>query len=111
MSENSQDVSVSCFSEKTGISLGFGYSLDENYDEDEQLSIGIGESFWENYFEFESGIDRAKKMIDDGLFTEYREALFDVFGHFQLAFEVDGVEEERSYGIDPDEIIYSMLES
>jgi len=36
---------------------------------------------------------------------------YEVFGHFQLAFEVDGAEEKRSYGIDPDEIIYSMLEN
>ena len=111
MGTDHQDIDVSCFSEKAGIALGFGYSVDENTAEDEQIANGIEESFWENHYEFEPGIDKAKKLLADNTYSSLRDALKEVFGHFQLTFVIDGVEEAHSCMINPDEIVYRLLEN
>ena len=56
----------------------------------DSINEGAADSFWENYEEFEPGIENAKKFVADGLFPSFRDALFEVFGHFQFRFEING---------------------
>ena len=110
------EINAVCFSEKAEGSLGFGFSISETdynnarISDAEELYIGISDSYWENWSEFEPGVLEAKKMVDEGLYSKAKEALFEVFGHFELYFEIDEVEKHFDYEFDTDELMYTLLE-
>ena len=106
-----------CSSEKTDVSIGFGTSfVSENdhfdYPSPDWITEGIEDSFWENYEEFEIGIQQAYQLRCEEKTLNTRQALFTIFGHFNISYKVDGLEADinYNYNIDVDEIIYSMLE-
>ena len=107
---------VVCFSEKEDVSLGFGFGISEEdkvnkwISEPGDIAIGISDSYYELYFEFEPGINKAKKLVEDGYFSSIRDALLEVFGHFRLSFSVDGIDEEFDYDFDVDECMFDLLE-
>ncbi len=101
-------------SEKESVSLSWGVSYNPEEDPDgpgtDWLFDGTdGESFWENYSDFEPGIEKAKQLIELNPSLSFRQALFEVFGHFSVSYEVDGVEKDLGYNIDADEVMYSLL--
>lgn len=108
------EITACCSSEKTDVSIGFGTSfVSENdhfdYPSPDWITEGIEDSFWENYEEFEIGIQQAYQLrCKKNLNT--RQALFEIYGHFNISYKVDGLEADINYIIDVDEIIYSMLE-
>lgn len=69
------------------------------------------DSFWENHRDFGPGIDRAKRLVFNNPSMTLEQALFEVFGHFTIFYEVNGVEQKLDYDIDADEIMYSMLKA
>ena len=110
------EIMACCYSEKEDVSVGFGIGFDADTRSIEQLDsewiwIGMSESFWENYEEFESGIDKAKQLIEGDSNLTYRQALYSVFGNFNISYEVDGKESELDFEIDANEIMYDMLEN
>lgn len=102
-----------CSSEKEPVSLGFGAccSAEEFPDglSPDWIYVGIEESFWENYEEFEPGIDKARQIAENNPSVTIEEALFEVFGCFDLTYEVDGAEKECLYAVDVNSEIYLLL--
>lgn len=107
------EINAECICEKEPASLGFGiYCLPEELpDNIDWIVEGISESFWENYDEFMPGIDRAKCLMEGNPEISYEQALFSVFGHFHIRFEVDGREKEIAYDINPDNEMLELLTS
>lgn len=104
-----------CNSEKAGVCLCFGSTVDFDTDHficpsAEWVIEGIGDSFWENCDEFKAGVEHAKHLEQQDSALSKREALFEVFGCFSIHYEVDGEKVDLNYDIDIDEMIYSMLE-
>ena len=113
---NDVEISACCYSEKEDVSIGFGIVFDADKESVERLDndwlwVGISESFWENCEEFEHGIDNAKKLLEVNSDLTYRQALYRVFGDFNISYEVEGKEFDLSFKIDVNEIMYGMLEN
>ena len=109
------EISAVCYSEKEDVSVGCGIYFDAEAESIGQLDsdwigIGMSESFWENYEDFEPGIDKAKRLIEGDSNLTYRQALYSVFGNFNISYEVDGKESNLEFEIDANEFIYNMLE-
>jgi hypothetical protein len=109
------EILIHCRSEKEDAEIrwGFSYDLIELPDgpESEDLFDGTeGEAFREQYSEFESGIERAIQLLQMNPSLTKRQALFEVFGHFSFLYEVDGIEKDLDFGIDANNLMYSMLE-
>ena len=69
-----------CYSEKEDVSIGFGTSFDSDSElldelDTEWIDVGMSESFWENHFEFEPGIEKAKKLADCNSELSFAQAL------------------------------------
>ena len=116
MSNNIQNIDVTCYSDKTKVSIGFGfepngeYALDTHSSIGDLVNLGAADAFWENYNEFSPGIEKAKQLLNEGKFSSFREALVNVFGHFAFAFESNGKAIKLDSGIESDELMYSLLE-
>ena len=114
MDSRDVEIWISLSSEKESVSLGWGISYDPEENPDgpgtDWLFDGTsGESFWENYSDFEPGIEKAKQLIELDPSLSFRQALFEVFGHFTVSYEVNGDETELDYNIDGDDVMYSLL--
>lgn len=108
------EVWVTCYSEKTDISISCGIYIDSA---DGSIDIsdtgiiyeGLSESFWENYREFEEGVEQAdfKQKSDPTL--SFEQAILSAFGHFFISCTING--KEIDPGIDPnaDDFMYSLL--
>lgn len=116
MEENEIMLDVVCYSEKEEISLGFGFCISETDKENKcisdpgEIAIGISESYYELWEEFEPGVEKARKLIREKRFSNVKDALLEVFGHFMLRFSIDGVEEEFDYDFDVDECMIEVIE-
>ena len=116
MDENEIMLEVGCYSEKEEAGFTFGFSISKEEKENKCISdpmdivIGISDSYFELWFEFEPGIEKARKLIREKRYSNAKDALFDVFGHFKLEFAIDGTEEEFSYDLDVDECVFELLE-
>lgn len=102
-----------CYSENTGDSFAFGWNFDSK-SELENISVsrmteGLYDSFCENYFEFADGLNDARLIYEDDPHTSLREALFSVFGHFKLSFELNGEPYDPDPGFDVDRVVYELL--
>lgn len=107
-------LAAECFSNKQDNSLGFEFTaeadnLNEYLTDAWWIDVGIRDSFWELYFEFEPGAEKAKQLFAEGKCSDFKSALTEVFGHFELRYKVNGKEEDLSFEIDPDEIMYDLL--
>ena len=105
-----------CYSEKTGTSISFGTSveaIDSSFDatDIEWIDVGMSESFWENRWEFEAGIEQATILQSEDKNLTFRQALFNVFGHFELAYQIDGEEVDLNIDFDADSLMYALLET
>ncbi len=115
MEESEIMLDVVCYSEKEEVSLGFGFCISEEerenkrIDEFGDIATGISDSYYELYFEFEPGINKAKKLIEERHCSSIDDALREVFGHFELSFSIDGVDEEFEYDFDVDECVFRLL--
>ena len=114
MDSREVEICIILSSEKESVSLCWGVSYDPEDDPDgpgdNWLFDGTpGESFWENYSDFEPGIAKAKHLIKLDPSLSFRQALFEVFGHFSVTYKVDGNEAELDYNIDGDDVMYSIL--
>lgn len=110
------EIHASCYSEKADVSIGFGITCESKSDNLSEVGYewifeGISDSFWENYEEFEAGIFQAKIINANNSSITFRQALYAVFGNFDLEFEVNGVLVELDNRIDVDEIMYDLLEN
>ena len=110
------DISITCYSEKVDASIGFGFSIEATENVlGEQFELDIllmQEAFWENYYEYEPGVEMARSMMKDNPSLTYKQALREVFGHFKIAYQVDGQEMDGNLEFDADieECMYSMIE-
>ena len=107
---------VYCTSEKENVFLGAGVSFDPQEDSVENLGtewIGetLSESFWENYRDFEPGIEKAKAMEKNNPDVPYREVLKQIFGKFDVSYQLDDKKIKLDLGLDYDSIIYDLIES
>lgn len=105
-----------CYSKKSGASIGFGAELD--YDirsvgllDTDWIDFGIPESFWENYYEFEPGIEKARLLIKDNTSLTFEQALYDIFGDFNITYEINGNEIELDFSFDVNEVMYELLKT
>lgn len=109
-------IEVTCDSEKEDKEIFFGYGIErkkyrgDQYIDTGAIAEGISDFFSENAQEYESGIMKAKKLIDEGSQTEIKTALFEIFGHFQTTFLIDGMEKESDQRHDIEGMIYDVLE-
>ena len=110
------EVEAECSSEKENGHLCFSYGIERNeykwdrFINEKEIAEGICDYFSENTQEFESGMMKAKKLIEEGKQTSIRSALFETYGHFGTTFIVDGIEKEPDYQIDIEKLIYDSLE-
>ena len=107
-------VDVYCRSDKTGDWIGcgvYGESVDGNIDISDINYIyeGLGESFWELCGEFHEGLAQADALQEKDASLTHQQALYAVFGHFTLSFQVDGKPIDLNVDIDIDEFMYSLL--
>lgn len=114
MDSREVEIWICLSSEKESVSLSWGISYDPEENPDgpgtDWLFDGTsGESFWENYSDFEPGIEKAKQLNELDPSLSFRQALFEVFGHFTVSYEVNGDETELDYDIDGDDVMYSLL--
>lgn len=113
MDDEEIEIMAYCSSEKVPASLGFGVCCSpEEYPDglsSDWIYEGIEESFWENYEEFEPGIDKARQIAVDNPSATIEEVLFEVFGRFDISYEVDGAERECHFDVDVNSEIYSLL--
>ena len=115
MEENNIQVWFYCDSEKdSSACCAYAYGIPESTLSDEDLYDSflynadyLWEAFAEMAPEFGSGIDKAELLVENGTFTSLREAIKEVFGHFLIACEVDGVRKELNWNID--NLMYSMI--
>jgi hypothetical protein len=108
------EVWVTCYSEKTDISISCGIYIDSA---DGSIDIsdtgiiyeGLSESFWENYREFEESVEQADSKQESDPTLSFEQAILSVFGHFFISCTIDG--KEIDLGIDPnaDDFMYSLL--
>lgn len=108
------EVWVTCYSEKTDISISCGIYIDSA---DGSIDIsdagiiyeGLSESFWENYREFEESVEQADSKQESDPTLSFEQAILSVFGHFIISCTIDG--KEIDLGIDPnaDDFMYSLL--
>lgn len=115
MTEKRIEIWVGFSSEKTnaGVGLGTSYNPDEqpNGPDPEWILDGtLGEAFWELYEEFEPGVEKARQLVQSSPDLTLKQALFEVFGHFVIWYEVDGVEKDLGYDLEADKLIYPLLE-
>lgn len=108
------EISAYCYSEKECVGIGFGVSFDSGEDSIETIgcdwiNIGMSESFWENAFEFDAGIEKASMLIDENPNLTYRQALYEVFGDFQMSYTMDGKDIDFKCEIDATESMYDLL--
>ena len=109
------EIHACCYSDKADVAIGFGKSYeskstklsDAGY---EWIFEGIGDSFWENHEEFEVGIAQAKMLSAENRAMTFRQALYAVFGDFNLEFEVNGELVEPDSNVDVNEFMYELLE-
>ena len=111
MLENREiEIWVCLSSEKESVSLCWGITYDPEGPGSDWLSDETSEeSFWENYSDFEPGIDKAKQLVKLDTSLSFKQALYEVFGHFLVSYEVNGIEKDLGYNIDGDGIMYSLL--
>jgi len=108
------EISASCCSEKTDASIGFGVGFESvtgeiDLEDTDWIFEGMGDSFWENHDEFEAGIQQAETLMEVKPDLTFRDALFAVFGHFTITYEVNGEEKALAYIIDVDAAMYDLL--
>ncbi len=104
-----------CKSDNIDVCIGFGTIVTSETDhfdlpDQEWIIDGIGDSFWENYEEFECGVKQATDLMSKDQTISRQKALFRIFGHFSLSYEVDSKSENLHYNVDTDKIMYSLLE-
>ena len=107
-------VDVECRSDKTGDWVGCGIyvePIDGNIEISDINSIyeGLEESFWELCGEFHEGLAQADALQEKDASLTRQQALYTVFGHFTLSFQVDGKPIDLNVDIDIDEFMYSLL--
>lgn len=115
MDDKEIEIMAWCSSETEGVSLGFGISYNPQKHPDglplDWVYEGMADSFWENYRDFEPGIDKARQLVCNSTSMTLEQALFEVFGHFNISYVVDGVEKNLGYDIDADKAMYPLLEN
>ncbi len=115
------EVWVHCTSEKDqNITLGWGRVFEPDAMTEEQIKIELGNSDWiydgwdeaysENSWIFEPGVMLAKKQCEKDDNISFRAALFELYGHFTLTYDVIGIDYTIDYEIDADELMYYLLE-
>ena len=114
--DNYVEIWAHCYSEKENVSISFGISVDasvsiDEFNDTEWIDEGMSDSFWENYYEFEPGIEKANALLDNNPSLTLKEALFNVFGHFSISYEMDGKEIKLNFDINADEGMYYLLEN
>ena len=114
MDKNLCELWACCFSENNKGSISFGVEYDSNAQTIEGLGYdwfyeGMTDSFWENFQEFEDGIQEAKDILLKDSSISYRDALFEVFGNFKVAYEVNGIVRELEMNIDINKEMYRLL--
>ena len=110
------EITACCYSKKADVSVSFGTSVetvDGSFDttDTEWIYVGMSELFWENHWEFESGIEQASILQNENNALTFRQALFNVFGHFELAYQIDGEEVDLNIDLDADSLMYALLET
>ena len=116
MSNNYKEISVCCYSEKANVSIGFGFALDLESGEfnqsliDNEIGIGASDSFLENVEEFIPGIEKASSLRTGDFPIHLAKHYSRFLDTFLFSFEVDGIEASFTYRINPDELMYSLLE-
>lgn len=110
------EIFASCNSEKTDASIGFGTGFESatggiDLEDTDWIFEGMGDSFWENHDEFEAGIQQAEVVMGENPGLTFRDALFAVFGHFSITYEVNGEEKDLAYAVDVDTAMYDLLTS
>lgn len=108
------EIELSCHSTRQDAGPGCGVSYENigqpiNLDDTDWIQSGITECFWENFFGFEEGIDAAKAALASGEKATLRDALYEVFGEFDVEYTVNGEATDLEYGVDVEEIIYNLL--
>ena len=114
MDDKETEVMFHCYSEKiSSACIGFGicvnsFSEANLLDYFNENSAYFEEGFWEMSREFEPGAKNAEEMVNTGKALSIRDAVKEVFGHFQFYAEADGVRSKLNW--DMDEGIYSLIE-
>lgn len=109
------NIHACCYSEKADVTIGFGITFESENDDPSEAGCawifeGISDSFWENHEEFDEGIATARAIKNEDSSVSFRQALFSVFGHFDLEFEVNGEITKLNIVIDVDDFMYELLE-
>lgn len=115
MEENTVQVWFYCGSEKdSSACCAFAYAICDSSMSEEDLHESflynadyLGEAFAEMAQAFSHGIDKAELLVKNGDFSKLGEAIKDVFGHFLISCEVDGVKKEINWDID--DLMYSII--
>ena len=118
MDENSTEIEIVCFSEKTNDSIGCGIMVPSIDPAATDITITINdpavfeasleESFWELIGGFE---DSAQKAFDKGEISgTNQDELFKVFGHFSFSCTMGDKPIHVDLIVDPDEFMYPRLE-
>ena len=113
-SEGYIEIELSCHSTQQDAGLGCGVSYENvgkpiYLDDTDWIWSGITECFWENLFEFEEGIAAAKAALASGEKSTLRDALYEIFGKFNVEYTVNGETTDFEYGVNVEEIIYNLL--
>lgn len=108
------EIALSCYSTHQDVSLGCGVSYENDgeqidLDDTDWIWSGLTECFWENFYEFEEGIAAAKAALSSGEKSTLCDALYEVFGAFNVKYTVNGELTDLKYGVDVEEIIYNLL--
>ncbi len=105
-------VELTCYSEKTGDSIGCGVTVDSTHPSANEIVFddfedSLEESFWELLCDFENS---AQHAFNKGEITgTSRDELVKVFGHFHFSYKADDAPIDIDLGIDPDEFMYPLL--
>lgn len=118
MSDGYITIEAYCYSKKKGTSIGFGVEYDLDGDSisvigEDWIYDGLADSFWENYLEFKSGVVEARsivrKTVTKNEKNDYINALYSVFGDFEIECEANGEKVDLEFDINVNSIMYSML--
>ena len=107
-------LSVCCYSDKVQLPIMLEIDPDLNEWSIEDIDPncideGCSEYYWENHFEFEPYIARIESIRSKDKNINFNDAVFEVFGHFHLRFEVEGQIEDIKLAVDIEKIIYDLL--
>ena len=116
MSEEHFRVDACCYSNRRGVSIGFGTECtnDESILElgEDWIYEGLEDSFWENYQEFEPGIAEARNALkndENDCCDNLCATLHRVFGEFEIEYLLNGEKKDLKFDVDVNSLMYNML--